>query len=93
MANWEKGIIALIANMYCCRLEEGEKSIVLQSFTEGGGQPAYLWVEFSKNKHIERRNINTNKKRQNVLLISGWSFEKKIPSKLEVAPHALGAKC
>ena len=46
LANWEKGIVALIANMYCCRLEEGEKSIVLQSFTEGGGQPAYLWVQF-----------------------------------------------
>ena len=26
------------------RLEEGDRSIVLQSFTEGGGQPAYLWV-------------------------------------------------
>ena len=55
MANWEKGIIALIANMFCCRLEEGEKSIVLQSFTEGGGQPAYLWVQLSKNKHIKTK--------------------------------------
>ena len=85
MANWEKGIIALIANMFCCRLEEGEKSIVLQSFTEGGGQPAYLWVEFSKNKHIERRNINTNKKGKTFCLSVGGALKKNINTK-----HTIG---
>ena len=31
-----------IIYMYILRLEEGERSIVLQSFTEGGGDPTYL---------------------------------------------------
>ena len=42
---------------YFLRLEEGERSIVLQSFTEGGGQPAYLSViSFEANLSVEANN-------------------------------------